>query len=328
MEFLRSLTAAAKSELRTVVLAEAADERVVRAARILVDEKIASPVLTGDQSEISAVAEAHEISLNRIQIADPARVTNMDRYVHACQTGPRPLRAGIAERLLRKPLMYGALMVRLGDAHAMVAGASVPTAKVIEAGLMMIGPQKGIATPSSYFLMLVPAVKDTPSRSIIFADCAVNVDPTPEQLADIAISSGTSARSLLPDEPRIALLSFSTKGSARHNLIDRIKQALEIVREKTPDLHIDGEMQLDSALDPRTAAIKLKDVSPVAGKANVLVFPDLNSGNIAYKITQYLAGAQAIGPILQGFAHPVADLSRGATVEDIVNTTVVLLSTS
>lgn len=322
------MTDAARSKPRKIVLADAADERVVRAARILADDQVALPILTGDRSAISLIAAENGLSLDGIEIVDPALEIEPDRYVEACASGPRPLKPGIASRLVRKPLMIGALMVRLGEAHAMIAGASVPTAKVIEAGLMMIGPQRGIKTPSSYFLMVVPAHNNQPARQLIFADCAVNVDPTPEQLADIAISAAKNAKGLLPEEPKVALLSFSTKGSAKHGLIERINQALVHVQEKDSKILIDGELQLDSALDPRSAALKLGETGPVAGQANVLIFPDLNSGNIAYKITQYLAGAHAIGPVLQGFAHPIADLSRGATIQDIVQTTVVLLATS
>jgi phosphate acetyltransferase len=228
--------------------------------------------------------------------------------------------------MVKRPLFWGGMMVALGDADTMVAGVAHATATVIQAGALTVGYAPGIETPSSFFLMIVPSRANELERVLVFADCAVNIAPTPAQLADIAMASCKSALRLLPEEPRVALLSFSTHGSAAHEAVDKVVATLNIVRSKAPSMLVDGELQADAALVPSVAQRKLKQPSHVAGRANVLIFPDLNAANISYKLTQYLAGAKAIGPFLQGFAKPISDLSRGASDSDIVSTSVVCLA--
>ncbi len=303
---------------------------MLRAAAIAQSAHGVAPILTGAEADILAVAAAHSLDVGNLEICDPAKDSRIGELIEVAASGPRKLSPAIAARMLRKPLMYSACLVRAQRAQAMVAGASVPTAKVLEAGLIMIGAQQGIGTPSSYFAMHLPANGNAQRRTVLFADCAVNVNPTAEQLADIAISTARNARHILESQPRVAMLSFSSRGSARHELVSKVVEATAIVAERDPNLLIDGELQFDAAFDPRVAELKLggQGEQAVAGCANVFIFPDLNSGNIGYKIAQYLAGAKAIGPVLQGFAHPVSDLSRGATVDDIVETTKLLLAAS
>jgi phosphate acetyltransferase len=315
---MEQLQLKAKANPQGVVLPEAGEEKILHAARQVRDMGIAYPMLVGKPETVSALAGSIGVSLDGITVVDHTDQEKVEHFVSEYAKIDPDFPASAVKRMLKDPLNFAAMMVRLGEADCMVAGLSHTTGEVIMASEMIIGLQEGISTVSSMGIASIPGYKGPEGNLLGVADCAVCPAPEPNELADIAISTADTVRSLMGWEPCIALLSFSTKGSASHELVDKVVKALEMVHERRPDLLIDGELQLDSAIVPEVAAKKVPGGSPVAGKANILIFPDLNAGNIGIKLIQRFANGVAYGPMLQGFAKPVSDLSRVAPVEEIV----------
>ena len=319
--FTEKVIKKAKELQKRIVLPEAEDERVVSAASKAIEDGLVSEIiLVGNSDEVKKIAEKNGVTLRNVRIIDHLKEGKIDEYSKIFYEIRKHKGVSMQDAIekVKDPLYYGAMMVREGEADGMVAGAAHSTAAVLRSGLICIGAKEGIKTISGSFVMISRIEDFGEEGQFIFADCAIIPDPTPEQLADIAISSAETGKSLIGFEPIVALLSFSTKGSAEHAKVDKIRKALEIAKGKRPDLMIDGELQLDAAIIPSVANKKCPD-SPVGGKANVLIFPDLDAGNIGYKLVQRFGEAEAYGPIVQGLKKPVNDLSRGCYMEDIVN---------
>jgi phosphate acetyltransferase len=322
MHLVEQIKEKAKKNLQTVVLPESYDERMYFAAQKITEEKLAKVVLLGNAEVVAKTAADKGVNLAGVEVIDPATSPKLAEYVDAFVElrKSKGMTQEEARKILTAPdnLYYAGMMVRQGDAGGEVAGATSTTGNVLKAAFQTVGTAPGIKTVSSYFFMVTKTESFGENGIILFADCAVNPNPDSQALAEIAVATARNCKAFLDVDARVAMLSFSTKGSASHADIDKVLKAMEIAKQIDPTIQIDGELQADAALLPKVGEKKAPG-SPVAGKANVLIFPDLDAGNIGYKLVERVAGAEAVGPIIQGLAKPVNDLSRGCSVEDIVN---------
>ncbi|NAS16663.1 phosphate acetyltransferase [Clostridium butyricum] len=320
MELMKKIWEAAKSNKKKIVLPEGNEERTIAAAQKIYDLGLAHPILVGDTNEILAKAKELDVDLSHVEIINPNEAENLQKYINAFYElrKAKGVTMEKAEKIVRDPLYFATMMVKLDDADGMVSGAVHTTGDLLRPGLQIIKTAPGVSCVSSFFIMEVPNSPYGDNGLLFFADCAVNPIPNEDMLASIAIATADNARLLSKIDPKVAMLSFSTMGSADHEVVDKVRNATIKAKELRPNLDIDGELQLDAAIVPKVAKQKAPE-SKVAGNANVLVFPDLQAGNIGYKLVQRFANAEAIGPVCQGFAKPINDLSRGCSSEDIVN---------
>lgn len=321
MNLLEQIREKAAKNTRTIVLPEGTEERTLQAIKGIVASKVANPILLGDEGEVKALASKIGADLSGAEIINPAKAPYFDDFVQAFYEMRKSKGVDLdkAKATMLDPLFFASMMVKMDKADGEVAGAENTTGNVLRPALQIIKTAPGISAVSGAFIMIVPNCKFGDNGLFVFADCAVTIDPSADELAQFAKASvGTAVNLCGMKDPKVGMLSFSTKGSASHAMVDKMVQATNIAKEKFPELKVDGEFQLDAAIVPSVGASKAPG-SPVAGDCNVLIFPDIQAGNIGYKLVQRTSGAEAIGPILQGIAKPVNDLSRGCSVEDIVN---------
>ena len=319
MTFIEEIKQKAKADLKTIVLPEGTDARVLEAADKIVKERFANIILLGDQEKIQNIARENNCDIEGIRIISPEKDEKYNTYVENFYElrKAKGMTMEQATELLKDETHFGMMMVKLGDADGLVSGAAHSTADTLRPALQILKTAPNTKLVSTFFIMNVPNCEYGENGTFLFSDCALNVNPDSEELSEIAISSSKSFEQLIKKQPKVAMLSYSTYGSAKSEMVDKVNAATKLVKEKAPDLAVDGEMQLDAAIIQEVAESKAPG-SNVAGNANVLIFPDLNAGNIGYKLVQRLAKAEAYGPLCQGIAKPVNDLSRGCSSNDIV----------
>ena len=318
MSFIEQIKQRAKKEIKTIVLPEATDVRILEAAQIVKKEGYAKVILIGNEEEVRKLANEKKIELGKTEIIDPSKSEETERYAKELYElrKAKGMTEEQANQLVLEPVYYGMMMVKLDEADGLVSGAAHSTSDTLRPALQILKTAPGTKLVSAFFVMVVPNCEYGANGTFIFADSGLNEEPDSEKLSEIAISSSKSFEQLVGKEPKVAMLSYSTYGSAHSASTEKIIEATKLVKEKEPKLLVDGELQLDAAIVPEVAEFKAKG-SPLKGEANVLVFPDLGAGNIGYKLVQRLAKAEAYGPLCQGIAKPVNDLSRGCSSEDV-----------
>ena len=319
MSFIEGIKKKAKKNIKTIILPEATDIRIIEAATKATQEEIAKVILLGDENKIFNIATSNGFDLSKTTIINPSNSKKVDEYSQKLYElrKEKGLTLEVAKEMIKEPIYYGMMMLKLNEADGLVSGAIHSTSDTLRPALQILKTAPGTKLVSAFFIMDVPDCKYGENGVFVFSDCGLNENPNAEELSEIAIASEKSFKQLIGKEARIAMLSYSTKGSAKSELTEKVIQATNLIKEKRPDIIVDGELQLDSAIIPEISKLKAPE-STIKGRANTLIFPDLNSGNIAYKIVQRLAKAEAYGPLCQGIAKPVNDLSRGCSANDIL----------